>query len=134
MCGFVGFSNFSKDLDNQKNIDILKSMNNTLSKRGPDEEGYYINKNVALGHKRLIVVDPENGKQPMIESYSFGDYVLVYNGQIYNTDELRKSLKENGFSLTGHSDTEVLLKSYILYGKNVVNKLNGIFGFTIWDS
>ena len=133
MCGFVGFSNFKDNLDTPKNIDIIKKMNNTLSKRGPDEEGYYTNKNVALGHKRLIVVDPENGKQPMIESYSYGDYVIVYNGQIYNTDELSKSLKENGFELNGHSDTEALLKSYILYGKDVVHKLNGIFGFAIWD-
>ena len=133
MCGFVGFSNFKNNLDTPENINILKNMNNTLSKRGPDEEGYYTNKNVALGHKRLIVVDPENGKQPMIESYSYGDYVIVYNGQIYNTDELSKSLKENGFELNGHSDTEALLKSYILYGKDVVHKLNGIFGFAIWD-
>ena len=109
-------------------------MNNTLSKRGPDEDGYYISQNVGLGHKRLIVIDPKGGKQPMVEKYTYGEYVIVYNGQIYNTKELSETLKENGFTLNSHSDTEVLLKSYIHYGKNVVNHLNGIFAFAIWDT
>ena len=132
MCGFVGFANFKNDISSMKNI--LLNMNSTLSKRGPDEDGYYINKNVALGHKRLIVIDPIGGKQPMIEKFSYGEYVIVYNGQIYNTKELKDILVENGFSFNGHCDTEVLLKSYIHYGHNVVNHLNGIFAFAIWDS
>ncbi len=70
----------------------------------------------------------------MIEKCSYGDYVIVYNGQIYNTKELKKTLSENGFSFNTHSDTEVLLKSYIHYGNDVVNYLNGIFAFAIWDS
>lgn len=70
----------------------------------------------------------------MINTFSFGSYILVYNGQIYNTKELSETLKENGFTLNSHSDTEVLLKSYIHYGKNVVNHLNGIFAFAIWDT
>ena len=109
-------------------------MNSTLAKRGPDEDGYYINKNVALGHKRLIVIDPERWKQPMIEKYSYGEYVIVYNGQIYNTKELKETLSENGFTFNGHCDTEVLLKSYIHYGNDVVHHLNGIFAFAIWNS
>lgn len=132
MCGFVGFVNYKENIINQKNI--LENMNQTLYKRGPDEQGYYINKHVALGHKRLIVIDPEGGKQPMTETYSFGEYVIVYNGQIYNTKELRKTLEENGFSFNGHCDTEVLLKSYIYYENDVVNHLNGIFAFAIWNS
>ena len=132
MCGFVGFANFKNDISSMKNI--LLNMNSTLSKRGPDEDGYYINKNVALGHKRLIVIDPVGGKQPMIEKFSYGEYVIVYNGQIYNTKELKDILVENGFSFNGHCDTEVLLKSYIHYGHNVVNHLNGIFAFAIWYS
>ena len=107
MCGFVGFANFKNDISSMKNI--LLNMNSTLSKRGPDEDGYYINKNVALGHKRLIVIDPIGGKQPMIEKFSYGEYVIVYNGQIYNTKELKDILVENGFSFNGHGDTEVLL-------------------------
>lgn len=132
MCGIVGFVNYKKDLPNKKNI--LNDMVQTLSKRGPDEEGTYLNKHIALGHKRLIVIDPQGGKQPMIEKYSQGEYVMVYNGQIYNTKELKNTLLENGFTFYTHSDTEVLLKSYIHYGKNVVNYLNGIFAFAIWNT
>ena len=132
MCGFVGFANFEKDISNEKYI--LKSMNNTLFRRGPDEQGYYIDRNVALAHKRLVVIDPEGGKQPMVEKYSFGTYVMIYNGQIYNTKELKKVLLKNNFELQGHSDTEILLKSYIYYGNDVVKHLNGIFAFAIWDT
>lgn len=132
MCGIVGFVNLKKDISNEK--EILNNMTQTLSNRGPDEQGMYLSKNVGLGHKRLIVMDPDGGKQPMIEKYEFGEYVIVYNGQIYNTKELRKTLIENGFDFNGHCDTEVLLKSYIYYGKEVVNHLNGIFAFAIWDS
>ncbi len=132
MCGFVGFIDLKNDVSNMKNI--LSNMNSCLSKRGPDEDGYYIDKNVALAHKRLIVIDPEGGKQPMIEKYSYGEYVIVYNGQIYNTKELKETLVENGFSFNGHCDTEILLKSYIHYGNSVVNHLNGIFAFAIWNS
>ena len=132
MCGFVGFANFNEKISNKE--EILKNMNDTLSKRGPDEEGYYINDFLGFGHKRLIVIDPEGGKQPMKETYSFGEFVICYNGQIYNTKELRKNLEENGFDFSTHSDTEVLLKAYIHYGEDVVKHLNGIFAFAIWDS
>lgn len=132
MCGFVGFVNYKKNVSNYK--EFLCNMNETLAKRGPDEDGYYINENVGLGHKRLIVIDPEGGKQPMVKKYSFGEYVIVYNGQIYNTKELRKTLEENNFTFDGHCDTEILLKSYIYYGKDVVNHLNGIFAFAIWNT
>ena len=131
MCGFVGIADFKKDLSNSKRI--IEKMNKSLINRGPDEQGYYIDKNVALGHRRLIVIDPVGGKQPMIEIFSYGKYVIVYNGQIYNTKELRKTLEENGFTFNGHSDTEVLLKSYIHFGNDVVNHLNGIFAFAIWN-
>ena len=132
MCGIVGFVNYEKNISTYKNV--LNTMTNTLHKRGPDETGYYINKHIALGHKRLIVIDPKGGKQPMIEKYSFGEYVLVYNGQIYNFDEIKQSLISQGFEFNTHSDTEVLLKAYIFYGKDVVHHLNGIFSFAIWDS
>ena len=134
MCGFVGFTNLKKDFKYEKEIDLLKKMNNTLSKRGPDEEGFYINNYICMAHKRLIVIDPKNGKQPMIEKYSFGDYAIVYNGQIYNTKELKETLIQNGFTFNGHCDTEILLKSYIYYGNSVVKHLNGIFAFAIWNS
>lgn len=132
MCGFVGFVDYKKDTSKMKNV--LVQMNESISKRGPDEDGYYIKDNVALGHKRLIVIDPEGGKQPMVETFSYGEFAIVYNGQIYNTKELKKTLEENSFTFKSHSDTEVLLKSYIHFGKDVVNHLNGIFAFAIWNT
>ena len=133
MCGFVGFSNLKDNIIIQDSK-ILENMNNTLSKRGPDEDGYYIKNNIALAHKRLIVIDPLGGKQPMVEKYSYSEYVICYNGQIYNTKELKETLEKNNFTFEGHCDTEVLLKSYIYYGNEVVNHLNGIFSFVIWNS
>ena len=132
MCGIVGFVNYKKEFKNNK--EVLNNMLQTLSKRGPDEEGIYLNKNVSLGHKRLIVIDPEGGKQPMVEKYSFGEYAIVYNGQLYNTNELKSTLEENNFNFFTRSDTEILLKSYIYYGKDVVKHLNGIFAFAIWNT
>ncbi len=132
MCGFVGFANRKENVI--QNRSILEKMNETLCKRGPDEDGYYINENICMGHKRLIVIDPKGGKQPMIEKSSYGEFVISYNGQIYNTKELRKTLEENGFTFNSYSDTEVLLKSYIYYGNDVVNHLNGIFAFAIWNN
>ena len=131
MCGFVGFSNPKEKII--QNRTVIQKMNQILTKRGPDEEGYYIEEHISMGHKRLIVIDPKGGKQPMIENSSYGEFVICYNGQIYNTKELRKTLEENGFTFKGYSDTEVLLKSYIYYGNDVVHHLNGIFAFAIWN-
>ncbi len=105
-----------------------------LEKRGPDEYGVYIDKHVNLGHRRLCIIDKENGKQPMSEIHNGNTYTIVYNGQLYNCDELKEVLKDNGFKFRGYSDTEILLKSYIFYGKDVCKYLNGIFAFAIWDS
>ena len=132
MCGFTGFVNLKRKIDNS--IDILKKMNNTLSKRGPDEEGYFVSDTVNLAHKRLIVIDPEGGKQPMIEHKLYGDYIICYNGQIYNTKEIKEILVQNGFEFNGHCDTEVILKGYIHFGKDIVNYLNGIYAFVIWNT
>jgi len=81
MCGIVGFVNLKKDISDYRNV--LHNMNEALSNRGPDEQGYYMSKHVALGHKRLIVIDPEGGKQPKAERYQEGTYIIVYNGQNY---------------------------------------------------
>ena len=132
MCGIVGFVNYKQDISNFRNV--LNNMSETLSKRGPDENGTYLSKHVAFAHRRLIVIDPIGGKQPMLEHFSDNEFCIVYNGQIYNTKELKSTLEENGFTFDTTSDTEVLLKSYIYYGKDVVNHLNGIFAFAIWNS
>ncbi len=133
MCGIVGFTNYDGNMKNEEAGRVLSNMNNTLSKRGPDENGIYIKEDICIAHRRLIVIDPEGGKQPMICKYLGNTYVITYNGQIYNTKELRKTLEESGFTFEGHCDTEVLLKAFIYYGYNVVNHLNGIFAFAIWN-
>ena len=132
MCGITGIINLTKDISSMK--ETIHEMNETLKKRGPDEDGYYYEKNILLGHKRLTIVDPTGGKQPMTIMENNRTYTIVYNGQLYNTEDLRKELLQNNFTFETYSDTEVLLKSYIHWGYEVVNKLNGIFGFAIWDS
>ena len=133
MCGIVGFVNLKQNIANDNYKNILYNMTNKLSKRGPDEDGYFIKDNVCLGHKRLIVVDPIGGKQPMTCEYNDNIYSIVYNGQLYNTKELREELINNNFKFESYSDTEVLLKSFIHFGYDVVNKLNGIYAFSIWN-
>ena len=132
MCGFAGVVNLKEKIIDKKQVII--NMNQTLSKRGPDECGYYLEDNVLFGHRRLVVIDPDGGKQPMTFKYMGNTYTILYNGQIYNTEELRNELKGFGFTFEGHSDTEVLLKSYIHFKEDVVKKLNGIFAFAVWDT
>ena len=132
MCGIVGIVNYRDDISNQ--YETIKNMNQALSRRGPDEEGLFLKKHCNLGHRRLSIIDIENGKQPMSCVIDDVTYTIVYNGQLYNTKELRETLLDNGFKFKGHSDTEVLLKSYIFYGKDVCKHLNGIFAFAIWNS
>ena len=131
MCGIAGWVNFSESL--KSNSKIIKKMTDILERRGPDSEGIYESENVLLGHRRLIVVDPEGGEQPMIKIINGNKYVLLYNGELYNTEELRKSLLEEGYFFDSYSDTEVLLMSYIAWGVNCIKKFNGIFAFAIYD-
>jgi asparagine synthase (glutamine-hydrolysing) len=132
MCGIAGW--IDKSIDMSEKLSILNRMSQTLARRGPDENGIYINKNTALIHRRLIVIDKENGKQPMTVSHQGKKYVIVYNGELYNTTELREELKADGFHFRGHSDTEVVLKTYIKYKEKCAEKLNGIFAFAIYNS
>ncbi len=132
MCGIVGIVNYREDISSQHTI--LENMTNAIEKRGPDEQGIFLEKHCNLGHRRLSIIDIENGKQPMKFTIDDVTYTIVYNGQLYNTKELRETLLDNGFKFKGHSDTEVLLKSYIFYGKDVCTHLNGIFAFAIWNS
>lgn len=125
MCGIAGEINFRNKINEQ----IIKEMGACLTPRGPDAEGFYQSLYAALAHRRLIVIDPENGKQPMTS----GNFTIVYNGELYNTDELRADLVEKGYKFTGHSDTEVVLKSFIEYREKCVERFNGIFAFAVWD-
>ena len=133
MCGIVGFTNYSGNMNFTKANEIIRNMNNTLYKRGPDEEGLYIKNAICFGHRRLIVIDPEGGKQPMSFKYEGNEYAITYNGQIYNCDEIREELEKRGMKFYTRSDTEVILKAFVVYGYDVVKKLNGIFAFAIWD-
>lgn len=130
MCGICGYIH----LDRSKNAseDILKSMASTLSRRGPDDTGTYIKNNIALGHKRLSIIDLRTGHQPM--SCSDGSMWAVYNGEIYNFKEMRSVLQARGHVFRTNSDTEVLLASYKEYGEDCLKHFNGMFAFAVWDS
>lgn len=131
MCGIAGEVSWNRDVrEDQATFDIMQKL---LDRRGPDQKGVYSTQTAALVHTRLSVIDLENGRQPM--SFSQGDkrYNLLYNGELYNTEEIRGELKSLGYSFQGHSDTEVLLKSYAAWGADCVEKLNGIFAFAVWE-
>ncbi len=131
MCGIAGYISNLKDISQK--VSILTEMSKTLENRGPDEGGMYIRENIALIHRRLAVVDIENGKQPMIMKHAGETYVIVYNGELYNTFELKKDLLLEGFTFETESDTEVLLKAYICYKEKCAEKLNGIFAFGVYE-
>ena len=132
MCGIAGW--IERDSNMAERTKTLNAMSETLERRGPDENGIYINGDTALIHRRLAVIDIENGKQPMAVSHKGVTYVIVYNGEIYNAPELREELKSCGFHFRGHSDTEVVLKTYVKYREKCAEKLNGIFAFAVFRS
>mgnify|MGYP003587734909 CR=1 FL=1 len=131
MCGITGWINWEADLTTQQGI--LDAMVETLTTRGPDASGTYVTRHAALGHRRLSVVDLEGGKQPMTRHKGTFTYTVTYNGELYNTPELKVDLESRGYRFTTHSDTEVLLVAYIEYGPSCVERFNGIFAFGIWD-
>ncbi len=124
MCGFTGW--YKKE-HTKKNIKILKKMTKTLKYRGPDQKGFYIDKNILLGHRRLSIIDIKNGRQPM----TYNGYTIVYNGELYNTEEIRKKLK-NKYKFKTTSDTEVLLLGYIEYKEKILDMIEGIYAFAIY--
>lgn len=123
MCGFTGWY---KKNHKKKDKKVIKKMTNTLKYRGPDQKGYFIDKNILLGHRRLSIIDLKNGKQP----YTYKGYTIVYNGEIYNTEEIKQKLKNYTFETT--CDTEVLLKGYIEYKEKVLDMIEGIYAFAIY--
>jgi asparagine synthase (glutamine-hydrolysing) len=132
MCGIAGWIDWDNDLTRQGRI--LAAMAETLSCRGPDAEGRWLSKSAGLVHRRLVVVDPEGGGQPMTRRRGEREYTVTYNGELYNTLELRRELESRGhIFLTRNSDTEVLLIAYMEWGTACVDRFNGIFAFAIWD-
>lgn len=124
MCGITGW--YSKN-HQKKDKKIIKKMTKTLKYRGPDQKGFYFDKNILLGHQRLSIIDIKNGIQPM----TYENYTIVYNGELYNTEELRKKLKEK-YKFKTKSDTEVLLKGYIEYKEKILDMIEGIYAFAIY--
>ncbi len=131
MCGISGYADVTRVLSSEKTE--ITAMTEQLRRRGPDAEGYWFSHHAVLGHSRLVVVDPEGGKQPMVRYRGENVYALVYNGELYNTEDIRRELAAKGYSFEGWSDTEVLLTSYIEWGEGCLEKFNGIFAFAVWD-
>ncbi|MGD9202256.1 MAG: asparagine synthase (glutamine-hydrolyzing), partial [Chitinispirillia bacterium] len=130
MCGICGYYSYKnkiiKDLPS-----LIKKMTNTLKHRGPDEEGYFVSNNIALGHRRLSIIDLEGGKQPIYNEDK--TKIIIFNGEIYNYKEIQRDLKIKGHCFTTNSDTETILHLYEDVGKECVKKLRGMFSFVIYD-
>lgn len=131
MCGIIGWIDWEENIENNRNI--LNSMIETLSKRGPDASGIWLSQTAGIGHRRLSVIDPQNGAQPMTRSIGSRQYVITYNGELYNTDEVRKTLFNKGYTFKTNCDTEVVLISYIEWGEECLKYFNGIYSIGIWD-
>lgn len=128
MCGIAGAIDFT---ERPKVEECLSGMLGTMRRRGPDAVGIDISDAGILFHSRLIVIDPVNGGQPMKLSRGGEVYTIVYNGELYNTEELRLKLMEEGETFKGHSDTEVLLTAYVRWGESCLERLNGIYAFAV---
>ncbi|MDI6906024.1 MAG: asparagine synthase (glutamine-hydrolyzing) [Thermoanaerobacterales bacterium] len=131
MCGIAGWIDWELDLTQER--DVVEAMGATLACRGPDDGGIWLSPHAGLAHRRLVVVDPAGGGQPMVRRRGKDAFVIVYNGELYNTPDLRRELDVRGYTFQGHSDTEVLLTAYIEWGPGCVERLNGIFAFGVWS-
>ncbi|MBM7633616.1 asparagine synthase (glutamine-hydrolyzing) [Geomicrobium sediminis] len=131
MCGITGWLDWKRDLRGEQQQ--IEAMTHSLDHRGPDAQTTFVDERVAFGHTRLAVIDPSRGGQPMTRTYKDKTATIVYNGELYNTEEIRQSLLSKGVTFTTHSDTEVLLYAYLVEGETCIERFNGIFAFVIWD-
>ncbi len=129
MCGFVGFT--AVDYDTDANLAIVHDMADRIKHRGPDDEGYYVNDRIAMGFRRLSIIDIEGSKQPMQNAQ--GDVTVTFNGEIYNFRELRTELSAAGYEFATNGDTEVIVHGYEEWGVGVFERLRGMFAIAIWD-
>ncbi|HEX8646187.1 MAG TPA: asparagine synthase (glutamine-hydrolyzing) [Thermoleophilaceae bacterium] len=129
MCGIAGWVDYARDLTTE--ADTARAMTREMALRGPDDEGLWLSEHAAIGHRRLAVIDIEGGKQPMVDPS--GQVVLTYSGEVYNYRELRDELRARGHEFATESDTEVVLRSYLEWGAELVDRLNGMYAFAIWD-
>ena len=135
MCGIAGFYHKEKDYRERAEYyrSLLTAMHKALWHRGPDDEGIYLSRHCGLAHSRLSIIDIQGGHQPMIRNKDGRTCAIVYNGELYNTEELRQMLEVRGCQFTTSSDTEVILTGVMEMGPEFVKKMNGIFAFAIWD-
>lgn len=133
MCGICGCINFKDQIKKDSNIhSMVESMNDALSHRGPDNSGFYSDKNISFGHRRLSIVDlTEDSNQPMTDDLD--NVIIVFNGEIYNSSELRKELEKDYSFKTDHSDTETIIYAYKKWGVDCVKKFSGMFALAIYD-
>ncbi|MFB7557361.1 asparagine synthase (glutamine-hydrolyzing) [Streptomyces brevispora] len=131
MCGITGWVSFERDLHSESTT--VDAMTETMSCRGPDDRGTWINGPAALGHRRLAIIDLPGGRQPMTADTPEGTVALVYSGETYNFTELRRELVKRGHRFTTDSDTEVVLRGYLEWGEAVAERLNGMYAFAVWD-
>lgn len=136
MCGICGYINHKKNFVKEEALNIAKAekMNGALTHRGPDSGGVWVGERAVFAHRRLAVRDISGGVQPMKRVSQGYEFVIVYNGELYNADELKRELSVYGYEFTTNSDTEVVLYSYIHYGSDCMERFNGIFAFAIYDS
>lgn len=128
MCAIAGI------LDLRYTDATVETMLDTMRRRGPDEKGVHHEPQCCLLHSRLSIIDPDSGKQPMSLDWRNERYTIVYNGELYNTEEIRSALRTLGHIFIGHSDTEVLLHAYAQWGEYCLEKLNGIYAFSVWEA
>ncbi|WP_411141997.1 asparagine synthase (glutamine-hydrolyzing) [Streptomyces sp. x-80] len=136
MCGIAGWVDFTRDISRERAT--AQRMTATMACRGPDDEGLWTHAHVALGHRRLAVIDIAGGRQPMLSPETDGDGVphvaLSYSGEVYNFAEIREELVLAGHHFRTRSDTEVVLRAYLEWGAKFVERFNGMYAFTLWDS
>ncbi len=131
MCGITGMVHQQQDLRQQETL--LRKMQQTMQRRGPDQEGIFLSEHCAMAHTRLAVIDVAHGRQPMEAAVGGEVYTIVYNGELYNTPELRTQLEHGGTWFQTRCDTEVILQAYANWGPKCVEQMNGIFAFAIWE-
>jgi len=131
MCGITGWVDFARGMDERRAL--IEDMTEGLRNRGPDASGIWIEGPVALGHRRLAIIDLPGGKQPMLAEAGGSTYSLTFSGEIYNFRELRRELAGRGHAFETASDTEVLLRAYLEWGVDCVGRFDGMFAFGLWD-
>ena len=135
MCGIGGFSSsraaYTEEPERWQ--EILKGMNRVQKRRGPDEEGTFLEKRCGLAHVRLSIIDLKRGRQPMAGRAGEKTCAIAFNGEIYNMKALRRELERKGAVFATSSDTEVILQGYLREGEGFIKKLNGIFAIALWD-